>query len=232
MNAQDVMTSPVFTVAPDTPVRDISALLLARHISGVPVLDQGEVVGIVSKSDLLHRYEAEPGGAPPHPWWQRWVQRTAPPRDYVRAHALRAADLMTREPVSIAEDLSLARVAQLLTAYRIQRLPVVRGRRLVGIVTSGDLVKALLRQAEADTASADACDDAQILARLVAELERQTWWSRAWSHVSVDNGIVMYHGMVGNEAERDAARVAAEGIAGVRGVVDERLCTIEWQTMV
>ncbi|OEZ26882.1 CBS domain-containing protein [Variovorax boronicumulans] len=108
MNAQDVMTSPVFTVAPDTPVRDISALLLARHISGVPVLDQGEVVGIVSKSDLLHRYEAEPGGAPPHPWWQRWVQRTAPPRDYVRAHALRAADLMTREPVSIAEDLSLA----------------------------------------------------------------------------------------------------------------------------
>ncbi|MCY1312723.1 BON domain protein [compost metagenome] len=102
----------------------------------------------------------------------------------------------------------------------------------MGIVTSGDLVKALLRQAEADTSSADACDDAQILARLVAELERQTWWSRAWSHVSVDNGIVMYHGMVGNEAERDAARVAAEGIAGVRGVVDEQLCTIEWQTMV
>ncbi|MNT04188.1 BON domain protein [compost metagenome] len=50
--------------------------------------------------------------------------------------------------------------------------------------------------------------------------------------MSVDNGIVMYHGMVGNEAERDAARVAAEGIAGVRGVVDEQLCTIEWQTMV
>ncbi len=230
MNAQDVMTSPVFTIAPDTPVRDISALLLARHISGVPVVEQGDVVGIVSKSDLLHRYEAEPGGALPRPWWQRWVQRTAPPRDYVRSHALRAADLMTREPVSITEDLSLARVAQLLTAYRIQRLPVVRGRRLVGIVTSGDLVKALLQQA--DTSHADACDDTQILSRLMAELEQQTWWSRAWSHVSVDKGIVRYHGMVGNEAERDAARVAAEGIAGVRGVVDERLCTIEWQTMV
>lgn len=235
MNAKDVMTSPVLTISPDTPVQEITALLLKHHISGVPVVDLGQVVGIVSKSDLLHRYEvdADADCAPVRRWWDRWIQTSAPPLRYVRAHGTRAVDIMTRAPVSITEDFSLARIAQLLTSYRIQRVPVIRGQCLVGIVTSGDLVQALQANTEAPRAVADspAARDAEIQVRLVQELKQQDWWSPLWSHVSVEQGVVIYNGTISNEAERDAGRVAAESIAGVRGVIDNRIRADEWQVM-
>ena len=57
MKAQDVMTAPVVTVAPEAPVPEIAALLIERQISAVPVVDGGAVVGIVSEGDLLRRGE-------------------------------------------------------------------------------------------------------------------------------------------------------------------------------
>lgn len=48
MNASDIMTTPVISVEPDTPVQEIAALLIERHISGVPVVDNGRVVGLVN----------------------------------------------------------------------------------------------------------------------------------------------------------------------------------------
>lgn len=233
MNAKDVMTSPVLTISPNTTVQEITTLLLKHQISGVPVVDMDQVVGIVSKSDLLHRYEADTDYAPVRRWWDRWIQTSAPPLRYVRAHGTRAVDIMTRAPVSITEDFSLARIAQLLTSYRIQRVPVIRGQRLVGIVTSGDLVQALQANSEAPRAVADspAARDEEIQVRLVQELKQQDWWSPLWSHVSVEQGVVTYNGTIGNEAERDAGRVAAESIAGVRGVIDNRIRADEWQVM-
>ena len=69
MKASDIMTSPVITVGPQTPIADIAATLAGHRISAVPVVEHGRVVGIVSEADLLHRHEigtdrtmpAEPG---------------------------------------------------------------------------------------------------------------------------------------------------------------------------
>ena len=70
MKAQDIMTRDVTTVSPDTSVRDIAALMVEKHISGVPVLtDNGKIIGMVSQSDLLHR--AELGTERKHKWWFR-----------------------------------------------------------------------------------------------------------------------------------------------------------------
>ena len=61
MRASDVMTKQVLTVKPDTPVREVAALLSEHGISGVPVVEDDErVVGIVSEGDLLHRTESRP----------------------------------------------------------------------------------------------------------------------------------------------------------------------------
>lgn len=57
MKASDIMTSPVITVGPVTPVSEIAALLADRRISAVPVVEEGRVVGLVSEADLLHRHE-------------------------------------------------------------------------------------------------------------------------------------------------------------------------------
>ncbi|VTU15403.1 putative manganese-dependent inorganic pyrophosphatase [Variovorax sp. SRS16] len=229
MFAREIMTSPVITVSPLTPVNDITALMRERHISGVPVLDADQLVGIVSESDLLHRYEAEADRCAPRPWWSRLIQRSAPPLRYVRSHGTRAADIMTCGTVSVTEDTPLAQIALLLTTRQLRRVPVLRGKRLVGIVTSADLVAALLAHSEKQP-DCPHCDE-EIQARLTAELDQQEWWNPHWSHLSVIDGIVSFHGMIEHEAQRDAARVAAENTPGVRGVVDDRIRAADWQAM-
>ena len=77
MKAQDIMTRDVATVGPDTSVRDIAALMMEKHISGVPVLtDDGKIIGMVSQSDLLHR--AEVGTERKHKWWFRTFADSMP----------------------------------------------------------------------------------------------------------------------------------------------------------
>ena len=66
MHAADIMTSDVITVGPDTPVPELATLLAERGISGVPVIDQGQVVGIVSE------------GNHPSPWSETGTERRAP----------------------------------------------------------------------------------------------------------------------------------------------------------
>jgi CBS-domain-containing membrane protein len=68
MKALDIMTKDVVSVRPETPVRDIAALMTEKRISGLPVLGaDGTLLGIVSQSDLLHRWEI--GMEPNYKWW-------------------------------------------------------------------------------------------------------------------------------------------------------------------
>ena len=101
MKAQDIMTRDVITVRPDTSVRDIAALMVEKHISGIPVVtDNGKLIGMVSQSDLLHR--AEVGTERKHKWWFRtFADSGALAREYAKAHGLKAHDIMSRYVISV-----------------------------------------------------------------------------------------------------------------------------------
>src|SRR5688500_1685368 len=122
MKASDVMSSPVITVRPDTTVRALAALLSERRISGVPVLEGEQLVGIVSEADLLRRRGA---GQPP---------------------ARRARDIMTREVETVAPGTLVADIAALLEGRGIRRVPVLQQGQVVGIVSRSNLVQALAAQ--------------------------------------------------------------------------------------
>jgi osmotically-inducible protein OsmY len=77
-----------------------------------------------------------------------------------------------------------------------------------------------------------ASSDAAIRERLNAELERQPWWRSTYANVVVTDGVVHYWGDVGDEGSRDAARIAAENIPGVRGVEDHRFRIYDMGSMV
>lgn len=223
MKAKDIMTSPVITVAPDTPVREIAALLFERRISGVPVMEDGRLVGLVSEADLLHRHElGTDDPAQSRSWWLRLFSADRTPAEYVKSHATQARDIMAREVVSVAPDTPVAEIATLLETRGIKRVPVLRGAKLVGIVSRANLVQALavLRHS---AIRVTAPSDEAIRGRLLGELERQPWWERVTSNVIVTEGVVHYWGLVGSDDERDAARVAAQNVPGVRGVEDHRL---------
>jgi CBS domain-containing protein len=232
MNARDIMTSKVITVTSGTLVSEIARLLFERRISALPVLDGERLVGIVSEADLLHRYEIGTdcalGG---DPWWMRLFSADRSPAEYVKSHARYARDIMTHDVATVAPDTPLAAIATLLEKRRIKRVPVLDEGHLVGIVSRSDLVHALVSAARAGAPAGPITDDA-IRALVLAELLRQGWWRKELSGVTVEQGVVTFAGLIESESERLAARVAAETVPGVHGVVDERLAYRDLTSMV
>ena len=176
---------------------------------------------IVSEADLLHRHEiGTDRNAPSSAWWLRLFSADRSIPEYIKSHASRAQDIMTREVATVAPDTPVAEIATLLEARGIKRVPVLHCGRLVGIVSRANLVQALAVKASFPEAAGGG-DDA-IRSRLLAELERQSWWRSVVSNVIVTDGVVHYWGALDAEEERAAARVAAESVPGVRRVEDHR----------
>jgi CBS domain-containing protein len=219
MLAKDVMTTQVVTVEADTPVQRIAEILLAHRISAVPVVDaSGGIVGIVSEGDLMRR--AETGTERHRSWWLRLVAGADDlARDYVKTHGRRAADVMTREVITVSEEVPVGTVARLLEERRIKRVPVVRGNRLVGIVSRADLLRGLATE-PAPSEPAPATDDQAIRARLIATLGEVRWTRPEYVRVIVTDGVVHLWGFAGSKEERRALLVAAGNVPGVRGVED------------
>ena len=206
-------------------------MLLERQISAVPVVEDGRVVGLVSEGDLLHRREiGADGSLPEASWWTRLVEDDPAPAAYVKSHASRARDIMTRNVVSVAEETSLAEIASLFATRKIKRVPVLRRKDLVGIVSRADLVRLLVVKAKTCHAHCQRSDD-QIREQLLSELAHQSWWRRNSSNVIVTDGVVHYWGVLRSDDERQAARVAAENVPGVSKVEDHWLRLAELPSM-
>jgi CBS domain-containing protein len=221
MVARDVMTADVVTVSAETAVPEIAALLLEHRISAVPVVDaKGGLLGIVSEGDLMRRPEAGTE-VRRRSWWLRLFSDQADlARDFVKTHGLRATDVMTREVVTVGDDTPLAAIAQILEERRIKRVPVVRGERLVGIVSRADLLRAVAARWPRSDAAAGKPDDRAIRERLLETIRSAEWVTDAFVNVMVTDGVVHLWGVIESDVQRDALRVAAERIPGVRAVED------------
>jgi CBS domain-containing protein len=217
MKARDVMVSPVITVGPAASVQEAAKLMLDHRVSALPVLDeQGRLVGIVSEGDLLHRAEAQTERR--LSWWLRLIAADDTlAQDYIRAHARRVGDVMTREVITASPETPLDEIALLLEKNGIKRVPIVQDGRLVGIVSRANLIQAV---ASAPKPPEIAMSDAAIREQLLAHLKAQPWAHTDFINVTVANGTVNLWGMTNSETERQAMRVAAESIPGVRAVVD------------
>jgi CBS domain-containing protein len=140
MRVDQIMTKEVATVAPETPLRDVARVLSERGISGVPVCDDGRVVGVVSEADLLAKEE----GALPDER-SRLARLLGRSRDGSKATATTAGEAMTAPAVTIAPWRSVAAAARTMSERRVNRLPVVKNEKLLGIVTRADLVRTFCR---------------------------------------------------------------------------------------
>jgi CBS domain-containing protein len=208
------MTSEVLTVRPGTPIQEAAALMANRGISGLPVVDDaGRVIGILSEGDLIIRQK--PRG--PLPWWQRFFADAEElAREYRKAVGTTAGEVMTTQVLCIGPEAPVAAAAVMLDERRIRRLPVVADGRLVGIVSRGDLVRALAR---ATPAPAVACPDDEIVREMRARLRREPWATTPLGVVLESrDGIVGLWGMVSTELERATLETLARAVPGVRGV--------------
>jgi CBS domain-containing protein len=223
MRAHQIMTRSVITVAPETTIVDAANLMLQRHVSGLPVVDtSGKLVGIVSEGDFIRRSEI--GTQRKRGRWLRFILgpgKTA--SDFVHEHGHRVDEVMTKQPLTITEDTALAEIVDLMEKNNVKRLPVIRGEKVVGIVSRANLLQAvasLAREVPDPTA-----DDDHIRNRVIDALEKNDWCPFGLG-VLVKDGIVHLSGVITEEHSRQAAVVAAETVEGVKKVHDH-LCWVD-----
>lgn len=217
MKAKDLMTTKVVAVGSQMPVNAVAALLLERHISAVPVIDDDRrVLGIVSEGDLMRRSEM---GRRRSWWLASFGETEGLAREFAKTHGQRVKDVMTQDVVTVTEETSASEIAELLERKGIKRVPVVRDGRLVGIVSRADLLRGLAVRGLKPMIPV-APDDEAIRAQLLSLLGREPWAETHSLSIVVDHGVVHLWGPVRSEEERKALRVAAETIPGVRGVED------------
>lgn len=213
LRAKDVMTSPVITVRPDTSVKDVAALMLRHHISGLPVVtSEGELVGIVTEADLLYK-ETGPQqkaegflkGFPP-------FAKTA--NEERKAAGLTAADLMTSPVVTVDEEMPVHDIARLMVRRKINRVPVLRADWVVGIVSRADVLRALARP------------DEEIAAAVRQALVHELWIDLSNVKIDVRQGVVYLDGTVDRYSEKQLAErwvATVDGVAKVESALAYRL---------
>ncbi|HEY7484903.1 MAG TPA: CBS domain-containing protein [Streptosporangiaceae bacterium] len=183
MLVREVMTAPVVTVSHTATVKQAIRLLYERNITAAPVMDGGgRMVGIVSELDLLrNEFEADP----------RAFAR--PVTDPDELPPRRVDELMTRQVMTVGETTDVAALAELMMSTGVKSVPVVRGSRLVGIVSRRDLLGVLARS------------DERIRDEVTQALTEYDTDESLWD-VTVRDGVVELHGH---------ADLAAEHIADV-----------------
>lgn len=208
MNVADAMSPSVITVSPETPLKDAAAVLARHQISGLPVLDGEDVVGVISEADIVTRSTGsrEPRGLLATIFGDR------PAADVGAAHVKEA---MSSPAITIAPGRPVSEAARVMVERRVNRLPVVEGARLVGIVTRADVVRAFVRPDEE-------------LEREIREdvAETALWIDTSKLQVSVDQGVVELSGEVDRPADAkllERFTAAVPGVVAVRSELRSRL---------
>jgi CBS domain-containing protein len=218
MKASDVMTPDVISADPDATVLQAARYMIQHHISGLPIIDKtGTLVGILSEGYFLRRRETHTDRRP-----SRWLEFLMGPgklaAQYTHTHGSKVSEVMTTNLHTVSEDTSLEKVVEMMERYRIKRVPVLRGKKIVGIVTRANLMHAMVSLARGEPKAASG--DAAIRQELLKELKTEKWALASMINVVVRAGVVELWGMIVDDRQRQALVVAAENVPGVKQVKD------------
>ncbi|WP_292375237.1 CBS domain-containing protein [Methanosarcina sp. UBA411] len=153
MKVKDVMNSNVVSCKPDDTVREAARVLKENNISGAPVLEGEELVGIVSEGDLLKLLILPEKGELwlPSPFevievpirelfgWEETKKMLSD------VGSTNIEEIMTKDVHTISSEASVEEASEHMIRHRINRLPVTEDSRVVGIITRGDIIKGLAK---------------------------------------------------------------------------------------
>lgn len=192
MRARDIMTSPVTTVGPETPIKEAAGVLASHGFTALPVVDDDDrLVGIVTEADLVRdRIPRDPRAR---------ILPTYEPVDVPVTTMV--AEVMTTPVTAMGPGADVADLAKALLDARLRSMPIVDGSRVIGIVTRRDIVRTVAR------------DDATIAADVRHRLEIYGGEGR-W-RVDCRDGVVTIGDQFDDEGDRHVATVLAEAVPGV-----------------
>lgn len=203
MDISDVMTRDVVFVTPDTTLYKAARMMIDGGFSGLPVLEDGRLIGVISEADFVSKEGS-----------QTWASRVLmgeeedPLRGVEKVH-----ELMSAPAVTIADTATVQEAARLMTKKGLKRLPVLNHEHeLVGICTRRDLIRAYVRP-DADIEG----EVNAMLAVLPSPLSSVA--------IEVEEGVVTISGYVDTSAEARAICRLAKGIEGVAKVENK----LDWE---
>lgn len=208
MKVAEVMTTPVVTVAPDEPWKQVAERMLDAGVSGLPVTnDDGLLLGVVTEADLVSKPAF---GIRRHRSLVAFVELlTGDARWAGKATALTAAELMTPAVITASPREDVRAAARRMLDRRVKRLPVVDGGQLVGIVSRRDLLRVFHRS------------DDDIAAELAEKLASVRYAPEDHEvTASVEDGVVTLDGWVRAEGDVPVVEGLAWRVPGVVHVVD------------
>jgi CBS domain-containing protein len=208
MKVKDLMTTGVRTVTPGTPLKEVAAILAEEGISGLPVCDdEGRVIGVVSEADILYKEQARrQRRSGPLGWFAEGQGFDAA----LKGAARTAGETMSEPPITIGPERAVAEAARLMIERNVNRLPVVRGEELVGIVTRADLVRAFTRS------------DGEIREEIREEvLKRALWIDPSAIGVEVADGEVTLTGQLEGRSDVQLLLTLVGRVPGVVTVHSE-----------
>jgi len=150
MKVSDIMTKNPVTVSPDDPVRKAAGLLRNNRIGGLPVMDQGTLVGVITESDIISLLDT--GKLSSDLWLPSPLEVIEIPlREIVnwektktaltRIGDTRVGKIMSHPVITIDEDADIEEAAARMLTHKIARLPVIHGGKLTGIVAKADIIR-------------------------------------------------------------------------------------------
>ena len=142
MKVSDIMSCAVKAVTPDTKVMEVASLMCLYRYHGLPVVEEGNrLVGIIAEKDLLHSL---------FPKLENLMEEGMATQDLDKGMAqykdvlnLQVSELMTSRPVTVSPDMHILRAATIMIRNRFRRIPVADGGILIGMLSLGDVHKAI-----------------------------------------------------------------------------------------
>jgi CBS domain-containing protein len=196
------MTEGVLSVTPGASLREAATVLVEHRVSGLPVIDDvGEVVGVLSETDIVMKAS----GGTERSGYLVWFFDSDLTGEKVAAETVGQA--MSSPAVTITPDRTVHEAARIMIEERVNRLPVVRDGKLVGILTRSDIVRAFTRT------------DAELASEIDEDILRRTFWAEPGSvAVAVSDGRVTLTGEVETEADREMLPLFVSRVPGVVAV--------------
>ncbi|MCM8854568.1 MAG: CBS domain-containing protein [Candidatus Thiodiazotropha sp. (ex Lucinoma kastoroae)] len=147
MLVSEIMSRSPKTVTPDAKLLEVVSLMCLFRYSGLPVEEDGKLAGIIAEKDVLHRMfpsleDIMDGMSAPD-----YDSMMSQYKDVVN---LKVSDVMTANVISVNPDMHVLRAATIMVRHKFRRIPVTDAGRLVGMLSLGDIHKAIFQANLAD----------------------------------------------------------------------------------
>lgn len=221
MTLKELMTKDVVTALPSTPVQEIIGLLCKRHISGIPVVNEKkDVLGMITESDLLYRVKL-PGMKILLDQEALYCDPKPIIHKYRKIGGHTAGQIMTSNPVTAPEDGTVESVVDVMIEKKVSPIPVVRGKKLVGIISRSDVMRHLMEEERAQEKNPPS--DREVTEQVTQVLNKCICFPVRNLTVQTQKGKVYLSGEIDSKDNLEYVEDVVRSIRGVREVESDLL---------